>query len=54
MARAILDDFSDFLQIAALEVHRRRSKNSSEVTFGASSKLDESEGVGYRKQSRRW
>ena len=42
MARAILEDLSDGLNIRALEVHRRRSKDSGQVAFGASGELKSS------------
>lgn len=51
VARAILDDFSDLLQSAALQVHGARSKNSSEIALGASSELDESE-PSYRQRGK--
>lgn len=42
MARAILEDLSDGLNIRALEVHRRRSTDSGQVAFGASGELKSS------------
>lgn len=42
MARAILQDLSDGLNIRALEVHRRRSKHSGQVAFGTSGELKSS------------
>lgn len=39
MARAILQNLSDGLNARALKVHRRRSKHSGQVAFGASGEL---------------